>query len=302
MMRKYNLQLAVKFLAILSLAAGCDMPSQAPTAPTPEAGQPTGNNPAANGNSSDASIDNSGSSEAGDVSAVVAETLAYAEVDERLVYGHFAFPANMVDPLPGVIVVHERWGLDDGVRAQADRLAAQGFVVLAVDLYGGATATDVSSASPLMVQVLENPQLAEDNIRQAYQFLIDTGPAPAIGAMGWSFGGGWALNTALLFPDELDATVIYYGQVSDDQERLEPLNVPVLGLFGARDRGVTAETVDGFEAALEALGKDYDIRTFPDVGHGFADPDSATYNAVVAEEAWTLTIDFLNRHLVENAD
>ena len=302
MMRKYNLQLAVKFLAILSLAAGCDMPSQAPTAPTPEAGQPTGNNPAANDDSSDASIDNSGSSEAGDVSAVVAETLAYAEVDERLVYGHFAFPANMVDPLPGVIVVHERWGLDDGVRAQADRLAAQGFVVLAVDLYGGATATDVSSASPLMVQVLENPQLAEDNIRQAYQFLIDTGPAPAIGAMGWSFGGGWALNTALLFPDELDATVIYYGQVSDDQERLEPLNVPVLGLFGARDRGVTAETVDGFEAALEALGKDYDIRTFPDVGHGFADPDSATYNAVIAEEAWTLTIDFLNRHLVENAD
>jgi carboxymethylenebutenolidase len=302
MMRKYNLQLAVKFLAILSLAAGCDMPSQAPTAPTPEAGQPTGNNPAANDDSGDASIDNSGSSEAGDVSAVVAETLAYAEVDERLVYGHFAFPANMVDPLPGVIVVHERWGLDDGVRAQADRLAAQGFVVLAVDLYDGATATDVSSASPLMVQVLENPQLAENNIRQAYQFLIDTGPAPAIGAMGWSFGGGWALNTALLFPDELDATVIYYGQVSDDQERLEPLNVPVLGLFGARDRGVTAETVDGFEAALEALGKDYDIRTFPDAGHGFADPDSATYNAVVAEEAWTLTIDFLNRHLVENAD
>jgi carboxymethylenebutenolidase len=300
MMRKYNLLLAVKFLAILSLAAGCDMASQTATTPEPDVAQPAANDPATNNEP----VDNSGSEDNRADSAVVAEMLAYAEVNERLVYGHFAFPADMdlVDPLPGVIVIHERWGLDDGVRAQADRLASQGFVVLAVDLYGGRTATDVSSASPLMVEVLENPELAEDNLRQAYQFLIDTGPAPAIGAMGWSFGGGWALNAALLFPDELDAAVIYYGQVSDDQERLAPLNVPILGLFGARDRGVLADTVTGFETALEALGKDYDIRIFPDVGHAFADPASATYNEAVAEEAWTLTIDFLNRYLAGNAD
>ena len=76
------------------------------------------------------------------------------------------------------------------------------------------------------------------------------------------------LNTALLFPDDLDAAVIYYGQVIDDHERLGPLNVPILGLFGERDRGVTLESVNQFEAALTSLEKDYEIEIYPGVGHG----------------------------------
>ena len=294
----HKLRLTIQLVAILSLVAACDMPTQTSTASQPEITQPGADPNAGNG-----AADNSGDSGNDDGErAVVADTLPYAEVSEQLVYGHFAFPADMVDPLPGVIVIHERWGLDDGVRAQANRIAAQGFVVLAVDLFGGQTAADVTAARPMMVAVLENPELAEENIRQAYQFLIDTGPAPAIGVLGWSFGGGWALNTALLLPDDLDAAVIYYGQVSDDQARLEPLNVPVLGLFGARDRGVTSETVNEFEAALEALDKDYQIEIFPDAGHAFADPTASTYNADVAERAWTLVVDFLNRNLVEGAE
>jgi carboxymethylenebutenolidase len=290
----HKLRLPIHLVAILSLVAACDMPTQTSTASQPEITQPGADTNA--GNDPDDSGNDDGER------AVVADTLPYAEVSEQLVYGHFAFPADMVDPLPGVLVIHERWGLDDGVRAQANRIAAQGFVVLAVDLFGGQTAADISGARPMMVAVLENPELAEENIRQAYQFLIDTGPAPAIGALGWSFGGGWALNTALLFPDDLDAAVIYYGQVSDDQERLEPLNVPVLGLFGAKDRGVTSETVNDFETALEALDKDYQIEIFPGAGHAFADPTASNYNADVAEQAWTLTVDFLNRNLVEDAE
>jgi len=232
--------------------------------------------------------------------AVVAETLPYAEVGEQLVYGYFAFPADMVDPLPGVIVIHERWGLDDGVRAQADRIAAQGYVVLAVDLYGGKTATDIATARPLMVEIVENPESANENIRQAYRFLDESGEAPAIAALGWSFGGGWALNTALLFPDDLDAAVIFYGQVTDNHDRLNPLNVPVLGLFGDKDRGVTMEMVRQFEAALEFLEKDYEIEVYPGVGHGFADHGATTYNAEAAELAWSRTIDFLKRNLAED--
>lgn len=293
MMWKNKLRLAVYLGALLSLLAACDVPTQTQTAPQPENSRPGANATAGNGQANDR-----GGAENDDYgSAVEAETLPYAEVGEQLVYGYFAFPADMVDPLPGVIVIHERWGLDESVRAQTNRIAAQGYVVLAVDLFGGQTATDLSDASPLMVAVLENPELAEENIRQAYKFLIDTGPAPTIGALGWSFGGGWALNTALLFPDELDAAVIYYGQVSDDEERLAPLNVPILGLFGENDRGVTSETVDEFEAVLEALDKDYEIERFADAGHAFADPAATTYNADVAEKAWTLTVDFLHRHL-----
>ena len=140
------------------------------------------------------------SSDAGLQRAVVAETLPYAEVDEELVYGHFVFPADMVDPLPGVIVIHEWWGLNDDVRAMADRIAAEGYVVLAVDLFGGQSTQSPGDARAMMVRVIENPELADENIRQAYQFLVDSGQAPRIGALGWDFGGGWSLNTAILFP------------------------------------------------------------------------------------------------------
>jgi carboxymethylenebutenolidase len=233
---------------------------------------------------------------------VVAETLPYAEVDDELVYGHFVFPADMVDPLPGVIVIHEWWGLTDGVRAMADRIAAEGYVVLAVDLFGGQSTRSPADARNLLVSVVENPALAEENIRQAYQFLVDSGQAPRIGALGWDFGGGWALNTAMMFPNDLDAAVIYYGQVTSDEARLAPVNVPILGLFGAKDRGIPVDSVRQFEQKLEVLGKNYEIEIYPDAKHAFADPASANYNAAIAEDAWARTLAFLDLHLSVNVD
>ena len=204
--------------------------------------------------------------------AVVAETLAYAEVNDELRYGHFVIPADMVDPLPAIIVIHEWWGLNDGVRAVADRLAGLGYIVLAVDLYGGKIAATPADARKFMLEVVENPEDAKENIRQAYQFLELTAGAPSIGSLGWCFGGGWSLNTALLFPNELDATVIYYGQVTDDEAKLEPMNVPILGIFGAKDKGIPMASVRGFEQALKNLSKDYEIEVYPGVGHAFANP------------------------------
>ncbi len=228
---------------------------------------------------------------------VVAETLPYAEVDDELVYGHFVFPADMVDPLPGVIVIHEWWGLNDEVRAMADRIAAEGYVVLAVDLFGGRSTRSPADARAIMVSVVENHDLAEDNIRQAYQFLVDSGQAPRIGVLGWDFGGGWSLNTAILFPDELDAAVIYYGQVTNDEERLARVNVPILGLFAANDRGIPVAHVRRFEQALENLRKTYEIEIYADVDHAFANPTGPNYNAAIAEQAWTRALEFLNRYL-----
>jgi carboxymethylenebutenolidase len=234
--------------------------------------------------------------------AVVAETLPYAEVDEELVYGHFVFPSDMVDPLPGLIVVHEWWGLNDGVRAMADRIAAEGYIVLAVDLFAGKTAQYPPDARELMLDALQRPELAEANLRQAYEFIRDTGGAPRIGTLGWCFGGAWSLNTALMFPDDLDAAVIYYGQVPSDEEKLAPLNVPILGLFAENDRGVPVESVRSFQKALENLGKDYEIEIYPNVGHAFANPSGTSYNAEVAGQAWERTTAFLRDHLSPDAD
>ena len=230
---KMNGQLATILAILLSVLTACDSGSKSPASSATSADRQSiagSNEDRGNGENVPAEIE--------PAKPVVAEMLPYAEVDEQLVYGYFAFPADMVDPLPGVIVIHERWGLDDGVRALADRIAGQGFVVLAVDLYGGETTTDIAGARSLMVDVVENAELANENIRQAYQFLIDSGEAPKIASLGWSFGGGWALNTAMLFPEDLDAAVVYYGQVTASEERLAPITAPILGLFG--ENGIAA--------------------------------------------------------------
>jgi carboxymethylenebutenolidase len=228
---------------------------------------------------------------------VVSERLPYAEVDDELVYGHFVFPADMVDPLPAVIVIHEWWGLNDNVRAMADRLAGEGYIVLAVDLFGGKSTTSRELARQQMLQVVENAAAANENIRQAFEFLSATAGAPRVGSLGWCFGGGWSLNTAMLFPEDLDAAVIYYGQVTDDVDKLLPISSPILGLFGAEDQGIPVDSVHRFDAALGRLRKNYEIHIYPGADHAFANPTGNAYNAEAAEDAWQKTLEFLDLHL-----
>jgi len=223
--------------------------------------------------------------------------MPYAEIGDQLVYGYFVAPSDVFEPLPAIIVIHEWWGLNDNVRAMADRLAGEGYMVLAVDLYGGETAESPAGARALMLEVVEDPNSANENIRAAYEFLTIAG-APRIGSLGWCFGGGWSLNTAQLFPDELDAAVIYYGQVTDDDEKLRPISAPILGLFGAEDTGIKVESVESFRASLERLRKNHEIRIYPGVGHAFANPTGTNYNAEAATDAWARTVEFLGRHLV----
>ena len=232
---------------------------------------------------------------------IISERLPYADVNDELVYGHFAFPADMVDPLPAIIVIHEWWGLNDNVRAMADRLAGEGYIVLAVDLFSGGIAATPEEARLLMLSVVEDPDPASENIRQAYEFVRSTGGAPRIGSLGWCFGGGWSLNTAMLFPEDLDAAVIYYGQVTDDEERLRPINVPILGLFGAADQGIPVDSVQQFEAALERLRKNFEIHIYPGAGHAFANPTGRNYDAEAAEDAWQKTLEFLGHNLGDDS-
>lgn len=228
--------------------------------------------------------------------AVVAERLPYTEAEDDLVYGHFVAPADVFEPLPAVIVIHEWWGLNDNVRAMAERLAGEGYMVLAVDLYAGQTANNPTEARQLMLEVVEDPEPAKQNIRDAYAFL-ETAGAPRIASLGWCFGGGWSLNAAQLFPEDLDASVIYYGQVTDDTARLLPIGAPILGLFAAEDTGIKPESVEAFRQALERLGKVHEIHIYPGVGHAFANPTGQSYDAATATDAWQKTLDFLGRHL-----
>ena len=234
--------------------------------------------------------------------AVVSDRLPYGEVDEELVYGHFVFPSDMIEPLPAVILIHEWWGLNDTVRAWADQLAAEGYIVLAVDLYQGKTASSPAAARELMTSIVENPDAATANIQSAYEFVTETAGAPRTGAVGWGLGGTWSLNTAMMFADELDAAVVFYGQVISDEGKLRPVSAPLLAFFGDKDRTVSSESVAAFEKSLQRLRKNYEIEMYPGIGTGFSNPTNNNYNREAADDAWQRMLEFLELHLTVESD
>lgn len=225
------------------------------------------------------------------------ERVAYADVDGQKIYGYLARPGGADASIPGLIVIHEWWGLNQNVRDEARRLAAEGYVTLAVDLYGGKTATEVRDAMALSQGLTKNTAPAEANLRQAYRYLSTTAKSPRIGTIGWCLGGRWSLRTALLLPADIDATVIYYGSVNVPEAELATLQMPILGLFGSKDPVIPLSTVKEFEAAMARLNKNVDVQVYDGAGHAFANPSGTTYQRDAAEDAWRRTTEFLRRNL-----
>ena len=234
-------------------------------------------------------------------SEVSTEAVTYADVEGRPVVGFLARPVRGAEGAPGIIVIQEWWGLNDNIRAMARQLAGAGYNALAVDLYGGEVAEDRDRARALMSGTMEREAELEVNLHEAYRYLTDELGAPAVGTIGWCFGGGWSLRAALLLPDEIDATVIYYGRLVTDRDRLEPLHVPILGIFGAEDQGIPVDRVREFESTLQELGKDVSIHVYDGAGHAFANPSGTRYNSEAAEDAWSKTMAFFEEHLRSGA-
>lgn len=229
--------------------------------------------------------------------AVLEQELAYGEGTKSNLVGFLAMPGDAAEPLPGIIVIHEWWGLNDNIKAMTRRLAGEGYVVLAVDLYGGATADTPERAQTLMAALLAEPDAARSNLRQAYDYLEKYGLAPRIGSIGWCLGGGWSLQTALLYPDALDAMVMYYGQVVADRTQLATLQMPLLGFFGGEDKSIPVRDVQDFRDGLRELGKNAEVLVYSGVDHAFANPSGGNYNEKAATESWEKTLEFLQRNL-----
>ncbi|MES1242278.1 MAG: dienelactone hydrolase family protein [Acidobacteriota bacterium] len=228
---------------------------------------------------------------------VTGQDVVYATVAGKPVKGFLAKPKNAKGPLPGIIVIQEWWGLNDNIRQMAKRLAGEGYVTLAVDLYGGQVAETPDKAQELMKAVLANTSEGADNVRQAYAYLETKEKAPKIGVIGWCFGGGWSLQTALLLPDKIDATVIYYGHLEMDKAKLGLLKMPILGFFGGKDQGIPVASVQEFEKALKDLGKSVEIHIYPDASHAFANPSGGAYNEAAAKDSWQRTVAFFAKNL-----
>lgn len=232
-----------------------------------------------------------------DTAGVTTERVRYATVDGEPVTGTLARPAGAEAGLPGVIVIQEWWGLNDNVEAMARRLAAEGYVALAVDLYGGEVATTPDGAMALMREAMGREDALADNLRQAHRYLSGTVGAPRVGTVGWCFGGMWSLRAALALPTEVDAAVVYYGRPVTDPDRLAALQMPVLAFFGGADESIPQDTVAAFDRALTEAGVEHRVEVYPGAAHAFANPSGQAYDAAAAEDAWARTTEFFAAHL-----
>jgi carboxymethylenebutenolidase len=221
----------------------------------------------------------------------------YGMVDGKPLTGYLATPAKGDGPWPGIIVIHEWWGLNDNIRAMTRQLAGQGYAALAVDLYAGHVAANPTDARQLMEGVMAHTKRARANLAQAHDYLTGTMHAGRLAVIGWCFGGGWSLQTALMYPKTLDAAVIYYGRLVTDPDSLRPLKVPVIGFFGAEDPSIPPARVRAFADAMRKQGKSVEVHVYPGAGHAFANPSGGNYRPEAAADAWKRTLAFLKSRL-----
>ena len=225
-----------------------------------------------------------------------AKEVSYKSGDET-VQGILYTPEGK-GPHPGIIVIHEWWGLNDWVKEQASKLADQGYVALAIDLYRGKVATTANEAHEFMGGVPQ--ERAARDLQAAFDYLQSRPNVKKdrIGAIGWCMGGGYSLQLALSQP-KLAADVVNYGvadyaRLAKDTSAIGKLNAPILGIYGEQDRGIPAGEVKAFAEQVDKAGKKMDVTIYPDAGHAFENPNNKEgYRAQDAADAWNKTVSFL---------
>jgi carboxymethylenebutenolidase len=212
-------------------------------------------------------------------------------------HGYLALPESGAGP--GVIVIQEWWGLTDHIASIADRLAAEGFVALAPDLYGGTTTHDADEAGSLMM-ALPVDQASRD-LSGAVDFLLaqESVTSDKVGAIGFCMGGGFVLLLAAQQGDKIGAAVPFYGVGPGVPSTYEGLTAAVQGHYAEQD---------GFYPVDQAQAQEKQIATesgapveffYYDAGHAFHNNENlvGTYDAANAALAWGRAVEFLKTAL-----
>ena len=210
--------------------------------------------------------------------------------------GFIAWDDAVAGKRPGVLVVHEWWGLNDHARNQARRLAEAGYVGFALDMYGaGKVTTHPQDAQAFATEATKDPAVVAARFNAALELLKkDPRVDPArIAAIGYCFGGGVVLGMARSGAD-LAAVVSFHGSLGT-KTPAQPGTVKarVLVLAGGADPFVPPEQVEAFRKEMQAAGARFEIVTYPGAKHGFTNPDAATYgmpqlayDAAADKESW----------------
>ncbi len=212
-------------------------------------------------------------------------------------HGYLAVPESGSGP--GVVVIQEWWGLTTHITDVTDRLAADGFVALAPDLFGGATTHDSDEAGALMAEL--PVEKAAQDLAGAVDLLLDHEAVTSsrVGAVGFCMGGGFVLVLAAQQGDRIGAAVPFYGVLKEDYPDLSGLTAPVLGHFGEQDAFTTPEAARALADRIrEESGVTPQFFSYP-AGHAFFNDENllGTHDPEQAALAWNRTTAFLHEHL-----
>ncbi len=226
------------------------------------------------------------------------------DVTIGLMPGYLAVPSTSQGPWPGVVVIHEVFGLNRDIRGHADRLAALGYLALAPDLFEGKPWMRCVRGAIRQLHAGTGP--AFDAIDSSRRWLAERPDCTGkTGVIGFCLGGGFALLCAPR--GEFSAAAVNYGEVPEDAERVLAGSCPVVASFGARDP-MGAGPPKRLEEALTSLGVPHDVHVYPDAGHSFMSQKPAPlaplvrlmrvdYQASAAEDAWQRTFAFFRQYL-----
>ena len=225
--------------------------------------------------------------------------IQFKRPDGQLVDGYLVEPADKANA-PGIVVIQEWWGLDEEVKAVADRLVKAGYRALVPDLYRGKLALDAKEAEHLMGE-LNFGEAAGQDIRGAVQYLKATGSSK-VAVTGFCMGGALTVLSACKVP-ELDGTIVWYGYPPLEFVDASAIKKPMLAHWALQDDFFNISGVDALEEKLKQAGVSYDFQRY-DAKHAFANPKSEIrglpplqYNAAAAELAWDRTMEFLKKNL-----
>lgn len=195
---------------------------------------------------------------------------------------------------PGVIVVQEWWGIDDHIKSVVRRLAAEGFVAIAPDLYHGQVATEPDEARKYVMELEQDVALEE--IQNAANYLISRPDVSSskVGIVGFCMGGGLALQMAVR-GENFAVAAPFYGSPLNAEQAAQ-VKIPVIGSYGEMDQSIPVPAVRAMEEAIRAAGQRVDIQLYP-AGHAFFNDDRESFHAESAADAWMRTLTAFRRYL-----
>lgn len=199
-----------------------------------------------------------------------------------------AYVAGPDDATAGILLLHDRFGLDSYTLDLADRFANAGYRVLAPDLFDGRRNEDAQEAA-LMTRAMD-PAWSDINIRAGLAFLRASGRKLAV--VGYGFGGTAAMSAPVAAPTDVAAVVNYYGNVPGDIKGVQPLQAPVMGIFSRQESPISAARVESFENAMRQLKRGVAI-VWTEAAPGFAHPGYDGYDEGAEQTAWRRAMAFL---------